>query len=307
MAHYYVDENNQSVGPMDLAAIRRLAEAGIVKPDVLIREAGSETWRPLSRRKEAAVQAETPKPPRTPPPAQRPQPATSPGDRRYTEQSPPPRQRPSAPGHPGWLPLGSLIAGIVALVALFVPLLSLLIGGGALTLGIFGYRLPGLKTRPMAIAGISTGALALIVALGIVMSGPGGGTSGNHEAAAIEKVLERGLRVERDAEKRFPGDTAAQARHYARELQRIDTRSCPAEFRVAHQDLVAAWETAIPYLASNTPLTTFLEGFYGGLTNDYSAVGLSSHQANLAAQQIKNAYQSLHRIAVAYGARIPAP
>lgn len=240
MAYYYLSDDNESVGPMDLAAIRRLAEAGIVKPDVLIREAGSETWRPLSRRKEAAVQAETPKPPRTPPPAQRPQPATSPGDRRYTEQSPPPRQRPSAPGHPDWFPLASLIAGIVALVALFVPLLSFLIGGGALVTGILSRRTPDPKARPLAIAGISTGALALIVALGIVMSGPGGGTSGNHEAAAIEKVLEQKNRVYREAVKNFKGSTADAARHFARELQKIDTRNCPAEFRVAHQDLVNA-------------------------------------------------------------------
>jgi hypothetical protein len=284
-----------------------LAESGIVKADVLIREAGTETWRPLSGRKEASAMPEALKPPRTPPPAQRPQPATSPGDRRYAEPSPPPGQRSSTSGHPDWLPLASLITGIVALISLGAPLLAVLLGVAALVAGILSRRTPDPKTRPLAIAGITTGALALVVTLGIVMSGPGGGTSGNREAAAIEKVLERGLRVERDAEKRFPGDTAAQARHYARELQRIDTRSCPTEFRVAHQDLVAAWETAIPYLASNTPLTLILEGLYGGLTNDYSTIGLSSHQAQLATQQIKNAYQSLHRIAVAYGARIPAP
>lgn len=296
MAHYYLNEDNQSVGPMDLAAIRKLAEAGIVKPDVLIREAGSETWRPLSRRKEPTVEAEAPKPPRTPPPAQRPQPAAT---------STQPAAGPAVTVSQDWFPIASLIAGIVGLVALGVPLLSLLIGGGALILGILGYRLPEPKTRPFAIAGISTGALALIISLGISLSGTGGGTGRNPEAAAIEKVLERGLRIDRDAEKRFPGDTAAQARHYALELQRIDTRDCPAEFRVAHQDLVAAWETAIPYLASNTPLTLILEGFFGGLTNDYSGVGLSGHQAQLAAQQIKNSYLSLHRIAVAHGARIP--
>jgi len=296
MAFYYLNSDNQPVGPMELGVIRKLAEAGIVPPDVLVCEAGGQDWTPLSQRHESTARAESAKPPRTPPPSQRPQPAA---------QAPEPAGGSPAPAPQDWFPLASLVAGIVAIVALCVPLLSFLIGGGALTLGILGYRLPEPKTRPFAIAGIATGALALIVSLGIVLSGTGGGTSGNPEVAAIEKVLEQGLRVDRDAEKRYPGDTAAQARHYARELQRIDTRDCPADFRVAHQDLVAAWEIAIPYLASNTPLTPLLEGFIGGLTNDYSGVGLSEHQAQLAVQQIKDCYQSLHRIAVAHGARIP--
>lgn len=296
MAHYFRNEDNQSVGPMDLAAIHKLVEAGIVKPDVLIREAGSETCRPLSRRKEPTVGAEAPKPPRTPPPAQRPQPAAT---------STQPAAGPAVTVSQDWFPLASLIAGIVALVALGVPLLSLLIGGGALILGILGYRLPAPKTRPFAIAGISTGALALIVSMGIVLSGAGGGASRNPEAAAIEKVLEHKNRIYRDAVKNLRGSTADAARHFARELQRIDTRNCPAEFRVAHQDMVTAWEISIPYLAADTALTSFLEGFFGGLTGDFSGVGRSSQQAQQATQLLQAAHQALDRIAVAYGARIP--
>lgn len=298
MAHYFRNEDNQSVGPMDLAAIRKLAEAGIVKPDVLIREAGSETWRPLSRRKEPTVEAEAPKPPRTPPPARRPQ-------QTATAQAPPSNRGASAPAHPDWFPIASLIAGTVALVALGVPLLSLLIGGTALILGILGYRSPEPKIRPFAIAGLSTGALALIVSLGISLSGTGGGTSRNPEAAAIERVLEQRDRIYRDAAKNFRGSTADAAQHFARELQRIDTRDCPTEFRVAHQDVVTAWGTSIPYLAADTPVTLVFEGVVGWLTDDFSGIGLSNQQAQLATQQLQAAHQSLHRIAVVHGARIP--
>jgi len=178
MAHYYLNSDNQSVGPMDLAAIRRLAEAGIVKPDVLIREAGSETWRPLSRRKESAAQAEPPKPPRTPPPSQRPQRTAQ------TAHAPQPARASSAPARPEWFPLASMVAGIVALITLCVPLLSLLVGGAALALGILGYRLPDPKARPFAIAGISTSSVALVVSLGILLFG-GTGIIGNHETRYV--------------------------------------------------------------------------------------------------------------------------
>lgn len=165
MSFYYLNEANQPVGPMDLAAIRKLAEAGIVKVDVLVCEAGRQDWTPLSQRQEATAQVETPKPPRTPPPAQRPQPS---------EQSTQSTVEPVATVPQDWFPIASLVAGIMALVALCVPLLSFLIGGGALALGILGFRLPEPKTRPFAIAGISIGAFALIVSLGIVLSGGGG-------------------------------------------------------------------------------------------------------------------------------------
>lgn len=52
-------------------------------------------------------------------------------------------------------------------------------------------------------------------------------------------------------------------------------------------------------------LTSFLEGFVGGLTGDFSGVGRSSQQAELATQHLQAAHQSLDRIAVAYGAKIP--
>lgn len=175
MTYFYLNSENRPVGPMDLAAIRKLATVGFLSADVLVCEAGSEDWVSLSEKIEPALEPETPKPPRTAPPARS---AVPP--RRYTP--PPPTSAPrsssivgnAASTHPDWFPLASLVAGIVALVAFCVPLLSFLMGGGALTLGILGHRLPDPKTRPFAIAGISTGALALIVSLGIVLFGVGG-------------------------------------------------------------------------------------------------------------------------------------
>ena len=296
MAHYYLNSDNQPVGPMDLAAIRKLAESGILKPDVLIREAGSETWRPLTRRKEPAVQVETPKPPRTPPPAQRPQ---------QTAQSPRSVSGASGSSHPDWYPLASIIAGILALVFLGVTPLAILLAGTALTLGLLGYRSPDPKGRPFSIVGISISALALVFALGTVLSGSGAGSSRNPEAAAIEKVLKQRNHVYQDAVKNFGGSLADVALHFARELQKIDTRDCPAEFRVAYQDMVTAWEISIPYLAADTPVTLVFEGVVGWLTNDFSGLGSSNQQAQLATQQLQDTHQSLDRIAVAHGARIP--
>ncbi len=298
MTFFYLNNDNQPVGPMDLAAIRKLVEAGILQSDVPICESGGQEWIPLSEKQEPAGPAATAKPPRTAPPAQRPQPAAQATHAATSD---------TVSASQDWFPLASMIAGIVALVALFVPLLSFLIGGGALTLGIVGYRLPGLKTRPMAIAGISTGALALIVALGIVLSGPGGGSSGNREAAAIERVFEKSSKVVQAAKSKYPDDSTARTTYFARELQKIDTRECPADFRVAFQDHIQAWNTAIPYFASDNFLTAVFEGFVGGLSNDFSGVGFANYQAQLAAQQIQETYHATNRIAVAYGARIPAP
>lgn len=296
MAFYYLNSDNQPVGPMELGAIRKLAEAGIVPPEVLVCEAGGQDWTPLSQRQESTARAETAKPPRTPPPSQRPQPAA---------QAPEPAGGSPAPAPQDWFPLASLVAGIVAMVALCVPLLSFLIGGGALALGILGYRLPEPKSRPFAIAGLSTGALALIVSAGIMLSGAGGGTSRNPEAAAIERVLEKSAKVAQAAKTKFPQDSNARFSYFARELQKIDTRACPSDFRVAYQDHIQAWNTAIPYFASDNFLTSVLEGFVGGLIDDFSGVGFANYQAQLAAHDIQETYHATNRIAVAHGARIP--
>ena len=178
MSYYYLNSDNQPVGPMDLAAIRKLAEAGIVQSDVLVCEAGSEEWTPLSQREQPAVPPSSPKPPRTPPP-----------QRTYRQEPP----MAGASGtvragtsveYPDWFPLASMVAGIVAFVTLCVPPLSLLVGAAAFTLGILGYRLPDPKARPFSIAGISTSSVALVVSLGILLFG-GAGFIGNPESKYV--------------------------------------------------------------------------------------------------------------------------
>lgn len=295
MSFYYLNRDNQPVGPMELVAIGKLADAGIVQPDVSVCEAGQSEWKPLSQFRESAEEPSTVKPPRTPPPQRQPKP---------TGKKPQAMRHAPTGASSDWQPLASLVTGILAIVSLFFsPLLSFLFGGAALTLGILVYQSSQLQDRPFSVAGIATGAVSIVVALGVALSGVG--SSSSAEARSIEKVLTQVMRVEKEANKSPSSDSATTARFFARELLRIDTRSCPPEFRVAYQDLVAAWETAIPYLSADTALTTFLEGFVGGLTSDYSGVGRSGEQAQLAIQQIRSSAQALHRIAVAHGARIP--
>lgn len=45
---YYADANSQAVGPLSLEEIRRIAEAGVIPPDVMVCEADGEVWKPLS-------------------------------------------------------------------------------------------------------------------------------------------------------------------------------------------------------------------------------------------------------------------
>ncbi len=164
MSCYYLNSDNQPVGPMDLAAVRKLVAVGFLPRDVLVCEAGGSDWSPLSRMQGPTGQAENPKPPRTPPPARHPQ---------RTAGAPEPVRSPSATDNPDWFPLASMVAGVVALIALCVPLLSILLGGGALTLGILGYRSPQQRGRPFAIAGIATSSVALVASLGVVLYGVG--------------------------------------------------------------------------------------------------------------------------------------
>jgi hypothetical protein len=157
-----------------------------------------------------------------------------------------------------------MIAGITAILAMCLPILSILLAFPALAFGILSLRQVGRAKKPFAVTGIATASVALVASLGILLLGSGRFT-GNTEAYAIEKVLQKSAGISRDAQRKFPKNHAAQARYFAIELQKVDTRSCPPEFRVAFQDNIEAWETAIPYLAANTPLTMFFEGFFGGL------------------------------------------
>jgi Domain of unknown function (DUF4190) len=69
------------------------------------------------------------------------------------------------------LAIASLVAGLLGVVLIAVPLASLILGGVALVLGIFAFRIANrgeASGRGVAIAGIVLGAVALAVGLLIV-------------------------------------------------------------------------------------------------------------------------------------------
>ena len=67
-----------------------------------------------------------------------------------------------------------------------------------------------------------------------------------------------------------------------------------------------AWEVSIPYVAANTPLTGFLEGLYGGYTGDYSGVGLSNYQAQVALNNVDATYREVKAVAASAAAELQA-
>jgi len=290
---YYLNAAQQPVGPMSLEGIRKLVDAGIVESGVLVCPAGEQEWKPMPEWGDPATAAvgplRVPLPPRS-------QPAAS-VDRTST----------LSPVLSDWFPLASMIAGIMAALALFspFPIFSILLAAPALILGILALRQNVIRNKPFSVTGIVTSSVALLVSFGFVLLGLGGGFVSNPEAAAMERALTQGIEIGRYSAKRFPNDAARQSRFIASELQKVDTRGCPPEFRVAYQRNVEAWEIATPYFQADNPLTSFLEGLYGGLSNDYSVIGTSNYQARLAAQNIDETYQHLKMTAVALGAGIP--
>ncbi len=290
---YYLNTEQQAVGPMSLEGIRKLVDVGIVDSRVLVCPAGEQEWKPLPERNEDATASVGP--PRVPPP---------------------PRSHPSASAAgmvssslapSTWFPLASMIAGILAILTLFssIPILSILLGAPALTLGILALRQTVIGNKPFSVTGIATSSVALVLSIGFFLLGLGGGFAGNPEAAAIEKALEQDQAIYREAESRFPNNAAQATRYIAERMQRINTTSCPPEFRLAFQQHVNAWAQAAPYIQADTPLSAFFEGLYAGATDDYRFLGLSSQQANLAKAQIGDTYRVVLNVAAAYGARIP--
>lgn len=289
---YYLNDEQQPVGPMSLEGIRKLVDAGIVDTGVLVFRAGEQEWRPLPDRNEDAIASVGP--PRVPPP---------------------PRSHPSGsvalPATssqvlPDWLAPAAMGAGILSVLTTFLPALAFIIAVPAIVGGTMILRRPASTKRGFALTAVLTGGLGALPGLLFVLGAFVGATvSGGGEVAAMERALTQGIEIGRDAAKRFPNDAARQSRFIASELQKVDTRGCPPEFRVAYQRNVEAWEIATPYFQADNPLSSFLEGLYGGLSNDYSVIGTSNYQARLAAQNIDETYQHLKMTAVALGAGIP--
>ncbi|MEC5129492.1 DUF4339 domain-containing protein [Verrucomicrobiales bacterium BCK34] len=285
-ALYYLNSENQPVGPMNLESIRRLVTAEVIDKDVLVCEEGKEEWLPLARFDDGETKSAGP-PLVPPPPRAAPSPTLTAAE---TDSSP----------YPEWLPLVSLAAGILSLLTLSLPLIGFLLAVAAIAVGYLVLKQVNPPGKGFALTGAITGALSLLALLFVMLGG-------GNEVASIEDALAEGIQISQKAARQFPDSASQQAKFVAYELQKVDTRGAPPEFRIAYQRNVDAWETAIPYFEANNPAVWFLEGFFGGLSNDYSAVGFSDYQARGAAQNIDGTYRELRTIAVAYGARIPTP
>ena len=77
-------------------------------------------------------------------------------------------------------------------------------------------------------------------------------------ADSITDVLNECAEVGRKSGKY--SDPAAQANFVAKSFQEIDVTDCPADFRMAYQDHVNAWQNSVSALANNTGGTAFIEG-----------------------------------------------
>lgn len=207
------------------------------------------------------------------------------------------------PRYPERFSIASMITGVASLPFSCLPLVGLPLAAVALALGVLARRMAGEGQRSLSSIGIVCGSTAMLVTLVFLLLG---NSMGNSPVAAVEKVMEQGAQLGIGAQKKYPGNAAAQTEHIAAGLQRIDTRNCPQEFRVAFQRHVQAWHQAIPYVAADTPLTLFFESLYAGYTGDLTPVGQSNYQAQLAAQEINRTYHELALLAAGYGARIPA-
>ena len=100
-------------------------------------------------------------------------------------------------------------------------------------------------------------------------------------------------------------DPAAQANYVAVSFQKVDVSDCPADFRVAFQSHVNAWQQSSAAFAQNTGGTAFVEGVAAGLTGNTDYIGQANNRAAYATQQINATYYALTEVAAKYGARIP--
>ena len=126
------------------------------------------------------------------------------------------------------------------------------------------------------------------------------------DSSRITKVLKQCAEVSQRAAA-YNNSPGAQANFISAEFQKIDVSGCPAEFRMAFQSHVFAWQQAAPALGNNNLGTAFLEGLAAGVTEDPRFIGQAGQQAGYAGQQINATYYQLTQIAAKYGARIPRP
>lgn len=114
-------------------------------------------------------------PPQAPPP---PPPSSDPGGQQWQSSSqsaggqpPPPQQRPQSNG----VAIAALVCGILALMLSWIPVinvLALILGVVAIVTGVMGIRragLPGLGQKGLAVGGLVTGVIAVLLSLLILI------------------------------------------------------------------------------------------------------------------------------------------
>lgn len=114
-------------------------------------------------------------PPQTPPP---PPPSNEPGGQQWQspsqpagDQPPPPQQQSQSNG----VAVAALVCGILALVLSWIPVinvLSVILGVVAIVTGVMGIRrasLPGLGQKGIAVGGLVTGVIAVLLSLLILI------------------------------------------------------------------------------------------------------------------------------------------
>ena len=136
---------------------------------------------------------------------------------------------------------------------------------------------------------------------GTLLIGPG---CARKPASAIEATLNKCAQLSQtvNASKM---NSAQAATYLATEMQKIDVRGCPEDFRVAFQQHINAWREAAPYLSQNTTLNAVLEGVAAGVLEDPSLIGTAQRNSSLVLGRVNQTYSELVTIAASQGARVP--
>lgn len=95
-----------------------------------------------------------------------------------------------------------------------------------------------------------------------------------------------------------------QAQFVAVQFQNIDVTKCPADFRMAFQRHIFAWQQAAPALDQGNQLAAFFGEIIAGAAQNPNYVP-QTHQADQAMESINATYFQVTQIAAKYGARIP--
>lgn len=160
MDYYYLNTSNEPVGPMALSAIESLAAAGVISGNSLVCRSGEEEWNELPRALEASSPTFKAGPPRTTPPLR----AKSLGGNSPREDS----------HQPGRFPFASLISGIVALLLLSFPVLSMLLAAFAVSMGILALKRNATRFGSLTVIGILTSSLAVVLIVSSSIAGNSG-------------------------------------------------------------------------------------------------------------------------------------